>query len=50
MLVDEKHVLLETRVQVRLQSELPYHRVVMAVDVSVHAVHALEDLAHESRE
>ena len=46
MLVDEQHVLLEAGVQVRLKAELADDRVVVAVDVRVDAVHALEDLAH----
>lgn len=50
VLVDEEHVLLEACVQVRLKTELPDDGVVVAVDVSVDAVHALEDLAHERRE
>lgn len=49
MLVDKQHVLLEARVQVRLQPQLADHRVVVAVDVRVHAVHALEDLLHQRR-
>lgn len=50
VLVDEEHVLLEAGVEVRLEPELADHGVVVAVDVGVDAVHALEDLAHEGRE
>lgn len=31
----------------RLQSQLTDNRIVVAVDVSVHTVHSLEDLANE---
>lgn len=50
MLVDEQHVLLEARVQVRLETELSDDRVVVAVDVGVYAIHTLEDLADERGE
>lgn len=50
MLVDEQHVLLEARVEMGLQAKFPNHWVMVAVDVRIHAVHALKDLAHESRE
>lgn len=50
MLVDEQHVLLEAGVEVRLEAKLADYGVMVAVDVGVDAVHALEDLAHESRE
>lgn len=46
VLVDEEDVLLETRVEVGLEAELADDGVVVAVDVGVDAVHALEDLAH----
>lgn len=46
MLVDEEDVLLEARVEVGLEAELADDGVVVAVDVGVDAVHALEDLAH----
>ena len=45
VLVDEEHVLLEARVEVRFQAELADDWVVVAVDVGVDAVHAFEDLA-----
>jgi len=50
VLVNEEHVLLEARVQMRLQTELPDDGVVVAVNVSVDTIHALEDLAHQGRE
>lgn len=50
VLVDEEDVLLEARVEVGLEAELADDGVVVAVDVGVDAVHALEDLAHRLRE
>lgn len=50
MLVDEEHVLLEAGVEVGLEAELADDGVVVAVDVGVDAVHALEDLADEGGE
>jgi hypothetical protein len=50
VLVDEEHVLLEAGVEMRLQAQLPHDRVVVAIDVGIDAVHALEDLANQSRE
>lgn len=47
VLVDEEHVLLEAGVEVRLEAELADDGVVVAVDVGVDAVHALEDLPDE---
>lgn len=40
----------EARVEVRLETEVHNYRVVVAVDMSVHAVQAFEDLADESGE
>ena len=50
MLVDEQDVLLEAGVEVGLEAQLADDGVVMAVDVGVDAVHALEDLADQGRE
>lgn len=50
MLVDEEHVLLEASVEMRLQAELSDDGVVVAVDVSVDAIHALEDLTDQRGE
>jgi hypothetical protein len=45
MLVNEEHIVLEAGVYVRLEPQVDYDRVVMAVDVRVHPIQALEDLA-----
>lgn len=50
VLVDEEDVLLEGSVEVGLEAELADDGVVVAVDVGVDAVHALEDLAGEGGE
>lgn len=47
MLVDEQDVLLEACIQMRLETELADHGVVVAVNVGVDTVHALEDLADQ---
>lgn len=44
MLVDEEDVVLESRVEMRLQSQMVHDLVVVAVDVGVHAVQPLEHL------
>ena len=50
VLVDEQHIVFKTRVQVRFETQLDDDRVVMAVDVGVDAVEALEHVADEGRE
>jgi len=50
VLVDEEDVLLEAGVEVGLEAELADNGVVVAVDVGVDTVHALEDLTHSLRE
>ena len=50
MLVDEQHILLEAGVQMRFQAKLTDDRVVVAVDVCVDTVHALEYLSNQRRE
>lgn len=50
VLVDEEDVLLEACVEVGLEAELADDGVVVAVDMGVDAVHALEDLADERGE
>ncbi len=50
MLIDEENILLEASVEMRLQTQLSDHGVVVAVDVGVDTVHALEYLAHQGRE
>jgi hypothetical protein len=47
MLVDKQYIVLEARVQVRLETQLDYDRVVMAVNVGVDAVQALEHVSDE---
>lgn len=49
MFVYEQDVLFETCVQVGLQTKLTNDGVVMAVDVGVDTIHALENLAHQGR-
>lgn len=48
VLVDEQDVLLEACVEMGLEAELADDGIVVAVNVCVDAVHALEDLADES--
>lgn len=50
MLVDKEDVLLEAGVKMWLEAELADNGVVMAVDVCVDAVHALEYLSDEREE
>jgi hypothetical protein len=45
VLIDEQYILLEAGVEVRFQPQLADDGVVMAVDVGVDTIHALEDLA-----
>lgn len=50
MLINEEYILLEAGVQVRLQAKLTDDRVVVAVDMGVDTVHALEYLSNQRRE
>lgn len=50
MLVNKQNVLLEACVQMWLEAELTDYGVVVAVNVCVDAVHALEDLTDQRRE
>jgi hypothetical protein len=50
VLIDEQHVLLKAGVEVWLQTQFPDDGVVVAVDVCIHPVHALEDLPHQRGE
>lgn len=50
MLVDEQDVVLEAGVEMRLETESDDDRVVVAVDVRVDAVEALEKLTDQGRE
>jgi len=49
VLVDEEHVLLKAGIEVRLQTKFADHWVMVAVDVGIDAIHALEDLADQRR-
>jgi len=50
MLINKQHIVLEASVQMRFQAQRDDDRVVVAVDVGVDAVEALEDLAEEGWE
>lgn len=50
VLIDEQDILLEAGVEVRFKAQFPNDWVVVAVDVGVDSVHALEDLASQGRE
>lgn len=41
-LIDEKHVMLETGVQMRFQSQVHDYRIMMAVDMCIHSIQAFE--------
>ena len=47
MLVDEQYVMLEARIEMRLQTQLDDDGVMVAVDVSVDTVEALEHVPDE---
>lgn len=50
MLIDEQDIVLEARVQMRLEAQLNDDRVVVAVDVRIDTVQALEHVADERGE
>ena len=50
MLVDEEHVMLEARVEVRLEAQLNDDRIVVTVDMRIDAVEPLEQLLDQRRE
>jgi len=50
VLVNEENIVLETCVKVSLEAQFADDRVVMAVDVGINAVHALEDLSDHAWE
>lgn len=50
MLINEEHIVLEARIEVRLQTQLDNDGVVVAVDVRVDAVEALEHVSDERGE
>ena len=45
VLIDKEHVVLEAGIEMCFKTEFANHRVVVAVDVGVNAVHAFEYLA-----
>lgn len=50
MLVNEQHIVLETRVEMRFETQLDDDGIVMAVDMRIDTVEALEHVADERRE
>lgn len=50
MLIHKQNVMLEARVQMRLETEIDDDGIVMAVNVGVDAVETLEDLKNERLE
>lgn len=50
MLINEQDIVLETGIEMRLETQLDDDVVVVAVDVRVHAVQALEHVADQSGE
>lgn len=50
MFVNEEYIVLEAGVEVGLETEMHNHWVVVAVNVGIHSVETLEDLAQETGE
>jgi hypothetical protein len=50
MFIDEEDIVLEAGVEVWLKAQMDDHRVMVAIDVSIYAVHPLEDLANKTGE
>ena len=50
VLIDKQDIVFEASVEVRLKTEVHDYRVVVAVNMSVNTVQALEDLADETGE
>ena len=50
MLINEKYIMLEARIEMWLQTQLDNDRIMMTVDVGVDAVETFEDLADEGGE
>ena len=46
MLIYEKHIVLETGIEVRFHTKLDHHGVVMAVDVGIDAIEPFEQLSY----
>jgi hypothetical protein len=44
VLINEKNVVFETSIQVGLQAKFANDGVVVAIDVSIHTIHTLENL------
>lgn len=47
MLIDEKDIVLKARIKVRLEAKFDDDRIVMAVNMGVDAIKALEDITKE---
>lgn len=50
MLIDKQDIVFEASVEVRLKTEVHDYRVVVAVNMSVNTIQALEDLTNETGE
>ena len=50
MLIDEQHVVLEARIQMRLEAQFDDDGIMVAVDVRIHAVQTLEHIPDKGRE
>lgn len=50
MLVDEKNVVFEARVQMWFEAEVHHDRVMMTINMGIDSVQPLEELAEEARE
>lgn len=50
MLVYKEHILLEARIEVRLEPEFTDDGIMVTVDVRINTIHALENLAHKRGE
>jgi hypothetical protein len=50
MLINKQDIVFEASIQVRLEPKMHNYRIVVAIDMSVNTVKALEDLADETGE
>lgn len=50
MFVDEKNVVLEASVQMRLEPQVYHYRVMVAVDMCIHTIEPLENLPQQTGE
>ena len=48
MLINEQNIVLETCIEVWLETELDDDRIVMAIDMRIYSVEALEELTNQS--